>query len=137
VIFKRIAHVCLGVKDVDRSIAYYEKLGLGIRFRFTRKGSKFGAYMEVSPGSYVEMFEDPSMGPLVNNGILHFCLETDDIDAAVARLTELGVPVTPKKLGVDNSWQAWLEDPDGNKIEIHQYTPASTQFTGGTVEADW
>jgi predicted enzyme related to lactoylglutathione lyase len=74
---------------------------------------------------------------VVNNGILHFCLETDDIDAVVARLTELGVPVTPKKLGVDNSWQAWLEDPDGNKIEIHQYTPTSTQLTGGTVEADW
>ena len=135
--FKRIAHVCLSVKDLDRSIAFYQKLGLTVLFRFTRKGEKFGVYMKIDEGSFVEMFEDLDMGPVVNNGILHFALETDDIDAVVAQLTERGVACTPKKLGVDNTWQTWMEDPDGNRFEVHQYTPASTQFTGGTVEADW
>jgi catechol 2,3-dioxygenase-like lactoylglutathione lyase family enzyme len=135
--FKRIAHVCLNVKDLQRSIAFYEKLGMRIGFRFTRKGSQFGVYMEISEGNYVEMFEDTNMGQVVNNGLAHFALETDDIDAVMAQLTERGVPFTPKKLGVDNTWQIWLEDPDGNKFEVHQYTPASTQFSGGTVEADW
>jgi hypothetical protein len=55
----------------------------------------------------------------------------------MAGLEERGVAFTPKKLGVDNTRQIWLEGPDGNKFEVHQYTPTSTQFTGGTVEADW
>jgi catechol 2,3-dioxygenase-like lactoylglutathione lyase family enzyme len=135
--FTRIAHVCLNARDLERSVAWYEKMGFGIRFRFTRKGSQFGVYMVIAEGTFVEIFEDPNLGPVVNNGIAHFCLETDDIDAVVAKLTERGVAVTPKKLGVDNTWQVWLEDPDGNRFEVHQYTPASTQFSGGTVEADW
>ena len=135
--FKRIAHVCLNVKHLDRSIAFYEKLGFGVLFDFTRKGAKFGVYMKIADGNYIELFEDPNMGPVVNNGIAHFCLEADDIDAVMSELAERGVPFTPKKLGVDNTWQIWLEDPDGNKFEVHQYTPASTQFTGGSIEADW
>jgi catechol 2,3-dioxygenase-like lactoylglutathione lyase family enzyme len=135
--FKRIAHVCLNVKDLDRSIAWYEKLGLRPLFDFTRGGKRFGVYMKIAEGSFIEIFEEPELGPVVNNGLAHFCLETDDIDAVMASLTERGVAFAPKKLGVDNTYQIWLEDPDGNRFEVHQYTPASTQFSGGSVEADW
>ena len=135
--FKRIAHVCLSARDLERSVAYYEKLGFVRVFPFTRNGVVFGYYLKFAERSYLEIFEDKDLGPVVNNGILHFCLETDDIDAVMAQLAERGVAFTPKKLGVDNTWQIWLEDPDGNKFEVHQYTPASTQFLGGTVEADW
>jgi hypothetical protein len=31
-------------------------------------------------------------------------------------------------LGSDQSWQAWLADPDGNRIELHAYTPESKQL---------
>ena len=135
--FTRIAHVCLNARDLQRSVDYYEKLGFVKRFRFTRKGSTFGFYMEVCPGTYVEIFEDPKLGEVVNNGIVHFCLETDDIDKVISDLTARGVDVTPKKMGVDNTWQCWLEDPDGNRFEVHQYTETSTQRLGGDVEADW
>jgi catechol 2,3-dioxygenase-like lactoylglutathione lyase family enzyme len=136
--FTRIAHVCLNTRDLTRSVAYYEKLGFQTLFRFTRRGAEFGVYMKLSEGNFIEIFEDPAMGPVVNNGLAHFCLETADIDAVIARLTERGIPCTPKKLGVDNTWQIWLEDPDGNRFEVHQYTPASTQLGGGgSVEADW
>jgi hypothetical protein len=37
------------------------------------------------------------------------------------------VQVTNVSLGSDKSWQAWLSDPDGNKIELHQYTAESKQ----------
>ncbi len=30
-------------------------------------------------------------------------------------------------MGSDHSWQAWLSDPDGNRVELHQYTPESWQ----------
>ncbi len=135
--FTRLSHVCLSSSNLARTVAYYEKLGLTQIFGFTRNGRDFGAYMKITDGSYVEIFEDPNMGPATNTGILHFCLETDDIEATMATLTERGVSFTPKKMGVDNSWQIWLEDPDGNRFEVQEYTAESSQFSGKTVEADW
>ena len=38
-----------------------------------------------------------------------------------------GVEVSDPKLGSDRSWQAWLADPDGTRIELHGYTPDSSQ----------
>jgi lactoylglutathione lyase len=31
-------------------------------------------------------------------------------------------------LGGDQSYQAWLADPDGNRIELHQFTDKSLQI---------
>ena len=135
--FTRIAHVCLNVKDLQRSIAYYANLGFLPRFDFTRKGKHYGAYLEIAPGCYVEMFEDPSLEKPVNTGLAHFCLETADLEALIADLQRKGVEFTPKKLGCDHTWQIWLKDPDGNAFEVHQYSSQSLQLTGGTVEADW
>jgi len=135
--FKRLAHVCLHVRDLQRSLAFYSKLGFENRFRFTRKGEYFGAYLEIAEGNYLEIFEEKSLTQVVNNGLVHFCLETEDMDALTRTLAERGVEFTEKKFGADNTWQIWLTDPDGNRFEVHEYTPASTQLTGGVVEADW
>ena len=135
--FKRIAHVCLHVRDLSRALAYYERLGLCRKFGFTRNGERFGAYMEISDGNYIEMFEDKERGPVVNNGLRHFCLEAEDLDAVMRQLRERDIPHTEKKLGCDGTWQIWLEDPDGNAFEVHQYTGESAQLHGQTVEADW
>jgi len=59
------------------------------------------------------------------------------MDAAVAHIRKMGVPITDKKLGVDETWQAWTADPNGIKIELFQYTPKSAQFVGGDRVADW
>ena len=55
------------------------------------------------------------------------CLEVDDIQRAVADLRAAGAELDDPVLGSDGSWQAWLADPDGNRIELHQYTPESKQ----------
>jgi hypothetical protein len=31
---------------------------------------------------------------------------------------------------MDNSMQAWIKDPDGNDIELMEYTPTSFQTRG-------
>jgi lactoylglutathione lyase len=134
---KRIAHVCLHVKDLKRSLEYYEKLGFRLKFKFTKNGAFFGAYMEIAEGNYIEMFENKSLDKPVNTGIVHFCLETEDLDGFMAMLKKQGIPFTPKTLGCDNTYQIWLSDPDGNPFEIHAYTVESAQFSGQSVEADW
>jgi len=135
--FKRIAHICLNVKNLERSRDYYRKLGFADGFKFTRKGRDYGLYLEIADQTYIEMFEDPNLGPAVNPNLAHFCLESDDLDAFMAHLDAQGMAYTPKKMGCDFTWQIWLEDPDGNKFEIHQYSDKSAQKLGGVVEADW
>jgi catechol 2,3-dioxygenase-like lactoylglutathione lyase family enzyme len=136
--FTRIAHICINTRDLARSISYYTKLGFTVQFKFTRKGADFGAYLNISPGNYIEIFENKKLEQVVNNGITHFCLETDDIDALIGRLQRLDIGFSPKKFGCDNTWQLWLTDPDGNQFEVHQYGDTSRQLTGdGPVEADW
>lgn len=135
--FTRIAHVCLHVTDLPRSLAYYGKLGFTEVFHFTRQGRDFGRYLQIADKCYLELFEEPALGPVVNNGIAHFCLETQDLTGLMAHLDAQGVAYTQKKLGGDFTWQIWLEDPDGNKFEVHRYTDKSMQLQGGTMEADW
>jgi hypothetical protein len=42
---------------------------------------------------------------------------------------ENGYETTEKKLGSDQSWQIWTTDPNGVRIEFHQYTADSSQRT--------
>jgi len=137
-VFNKIAHVCVYVENLERSVEYYTKIGFRKRFAFNRGGKLFGIYLEFGEGNFVELFEDASRGPGAARGRLaHFCLETPDINAAMLSLEERGIEFSPKKLGCDSTYQIWLKDPDGNDFEIHQYTPNSSQLVGGDVEADW
>ena len=130
---KRLAHVCLQVRDIQKTVAFYrDGLGFPIAFSFTKKGKLKGAYFAMGDNTFVEVFEVDS--PV---GITHFCLETDDIDDFMAKASAKNIECTPKKLGCDQTWQTWLRDPDGNAFEIHQYTDQSRQFKGGECEMTW
>ena len=65
--------------------------------------------------------------PTESQSFRHICLEVDDIQAMVYQLKKKDIEVSDPKLGMDHSWQAWVADPDGNKIELHDYTPESWQ----------
>ena len=59
----------------------------------------------------------------------HICLGVDNIDNILAQLKTVGVPLTiQKKMAADLNWQAWIEDPDGNRIELMQLMPDCMQL---------
>lgn len=124
-----LAHVCFTVRDLDASLAFYcGKLGLAHAFDFTNeKGERFGVYLHAGGRSFIELFAGQLAEPAKGQSFRHICLEVDDVAAAVARLRAQGIEATAPKLGSDRSWQAWLADPDGNRIELHGYTPESRQ----------
>lgn len=124
-----IAHVCFTVNDLDASVAYYtEGLGLTVAFDFVNDaGERFGVYLQAGRRTFIELFVGEVDPPAKGQGYGHFCLEVDDLEATVAGLRGRGIDVSDPKLGSDHSWQAWLTDPDGNRIELHQYTPESKQ----------
>jgi catechol 2,3-dioxygenase-like lactoylglutathione lyase family enzyme len=124
-----LAHLCFSVKDLAAAEAFYrEKLGFRHAFDFLNdKGAKFGVYLHIGGRSFVELFTGQLAPPAKGQSYQHLCLEVDDIGRTVADLRAKGVEVTDPKLGTDHSWQAWLADPDGNRIELHHYTPESRQ----------
>ena len=126
---KAIAHVCFVCRDLDASIAFYrDKLGLKEAFDFVREnGQRFGVYLHVGGRNFVELFQGEHASGGAVPSYKHFCLEVDDIQATVAELRQKGLSTTDPSVGSDRSWQAWLTDPDGNKIELHAYTPQSKQ----------
>ena len=124
-----LAHICFIVSDLDRSAEFYrDKLGLRQAFELNlNEGAIRGLYFHVGGRTFIELFERRDKDKPVGGGSGHFCIEVADIEKTVSALRERGVEVSDVKLGVDNNYQAWITDPDGNRIELHQYTAESLQ----------
>ena len=124
-----VAHACFTVSDLERSLAFYrDGLGFTPAFDFRdENGRRFGLYLYVGGRNFIEIFEGQVGDPAEGQSFRHICLEVDDIQATVKTLRERGVEVSDPKLGKDQSYQAWITDPDGNRFELHQYTPESWQ----------
>ena len=121
-------HVAIRVKDIDRSLDFYvNKLGFGEMFRLDKDGALWIVYLRVTDDQYVELFPGGEGERAPNTeavGYNHMCFTVDDIDAVIERLADRGVPLSrPKKVAIDRNAQIWVEDPDGNRIEMMQMSP--------------
>ncbi len=124
----RILHTMLRVGDLDQSLAFYtEVLGMRLLRRTDYPEGKFtlafvgfqdereGAVLELTQNWGVEKYE-------IGSGYGHVALEVDDATAACAEIKRRGGKVTreagPMKHG--STVIAFVEDPDGYKIELIQ-----------------
>ena len=127
-----IAHVAIRVKDVDRSLDFYVgKLGMREMMRLDRDGGLWLLYLRITDTQFLEVFPE-GVGERAAEreavGFNHICLEVGDIDAALRELQTAGVAlIRDKQMGADGNWQAWIEDPDGHRIELMQMMPDSLQ----------
>lgn len=134
---KAIAHICIFAKDLDRTRTFYcTHLGLKKKFDFLRDGRVVGYYFQINEHNFIEVFQSDDAFP-PESQIKHLCLQIDDIDKTIQALRQCGIDITDKKMGCDNSWQAWLTDPNGIKIELHEYTEKSGQITGTDCVVDF
>ena len=132
---KQLAHLCIQTRDLEATERFYrDALGCEKAFEFLRQNKWFGFYLKLGHNSFIEVFEGETSEP---GNINHLALEVEDIDDAIRRVKEHGYEIGEKKLGCDNTWQVWLKDPNGVRIELQQYTTKSLQFVGGTCIADW
>ena len=124
----RLGHLVLKVRDIDRSLAFYTEV-LGMRLlrrqdypegRFTLA---FVGYCEESDGAVLELTHNwDTTSYELGNGYGHVALAVDDAYAACAEIKARGGKVTreagPMKHGT--TVIAFVEDPDGYKIELIQ-----------------
>lgn len=109
-----VHHVALNVADLDEALAFYTGR-LGLERRDDRPDLGFpGAWLDAG-GEQLHLIEaevPPARGQ-------HFAVRVEDIAAAIAELRAAGVEVTDP-IPIGTALQAFLHDPSGNQIELHQ-----------------
>ena len=129
-----IGHIALKVHDLDRSLDFYrDRLGFAEMMRINYPdGRLWLVYLRVTDTQFIEIFpgaENERAPGWDGNAITHVCLEVDDLDAVVAQVEKAGIKLLiEKKIAGDGNRQAWIEDPDGNRIEFMQMLPGSMQL---------
>ena len=127
-------HAAIKVTDIDRSLDYWrDRMGFPEMLRLNHDdGSLWLVYLRITDDQYLEIFPgaENDRAPGWNaNGVNHLCFAIDDLDATVQRITDAGVDLlSPIKMGADGNRQAWIEDPDGNRIELMEMAPDCLQL---------
>ncbi len=153
--FKTLMHISFFAKDLNVIKDFYEnKLGLKVKMAVKYKAylnqPSSGyynqalktpedyciLYFEIAPMQFIEFFPffeglEPHDKPFTHVGYSHFGVIVDDIHKTRDEFVEKGVKIlTEPKIGNSHTWQMWIEDPEGNKIEFMQYTEQSYQVVG-------
>ena len=138
---RKLAHLNFVTNDLERIIDFYvNKLGMDIRFTLNNKEDKpFGYYFACGDTTFLEFFDQAMAAEVWGGNVVelsigarykHFCLEVTGLNEFCTMLKTKGVNVSEISIGMDNSRQAWINDPDGNRIELMEYGPSSLQLTG-------
>ena len=104
-----------------------------IEYALAHPGLPLITYVEMAQRQFLEFFyvyEDLAQpGDLAGKyGYQHLSIEVEDIHEAWDALVANGIqPDTEISMGPDRTWQFWIHDPEGNRIEMMQYTPQSLQ----------
>jgi len=120
----KFLHTCYRIGDIDRSVAFYEKLGFEESGRMPIGDEAINVFMNL-PG------EDPILELTYNHGVTdyehgtgynHIALLVDDLDATLERLATEGIEPEkpPYRPGgrTEGHFICFLRDPDGYRIEL-------------------
>lgn len=136
---KQLAHINFFSDKAKELLDFYvNQLGLTVKFTLNHdNGAPFGWYIDCGSRSFIEIFDQQGAveqwgGQVAElkrgNLYRHLCFEVQDIEGYRQSLIDKGLNVTPIRVGMDHSKQAWIKDPDGNDIELMEYTPQSYQI---------
>ncbi len=138
---RQLAHTCFFTDRPEAMIKFYEA-GLGLPVKFTLKndaGQVMGYYFECGHATFIEVFNQ-SLAVKQWGGQIealkpaslyrHLCFEVTGLEDFKRTLEARGISVSDITMGIDHSRQAWITDPDGNAIELMEYTSRSRQLGG-------
>jgi catechol 2,3-dioxygenase-like lactoylglutathione lyase family enzyme len=121
-------HVAFQVGNMDAAIQFYvEKLGFTLSSRAVNQEEREEFAFVALGDLRLELIQDLSRAAYQKPGIEppycpHLAIETDNMERAVARLREKGVPIVRGPLVIEDevTW-VYLADPDNNVLEYVQW----------------
>lgn len=100
---------------------------------------KWFVYLEWMDGYFIELFNtytaqvENKVDAVNNYGYTHFAFVVDDVEKFYQELLDKGaeeyIDRTPEP-AIDGNYNIWIHDPDGNPMEVQQYTSDSMQLGG-------
>ena len=129
----RILHTMLRVGDLNKSIAFYtEVLGMKLLRRTDYPEGKFTlafvGYQDESAGAVIELTHNWGVEKYeIGTGYWHIAIEVDDARKTCELVKQRGGKVVREAGPMKHSTTviAFIEDPDGYKIEFIQKKPAA------------
>lgn len=142
-----ITHCSFFCKDYEKMLTFYRDI-MGLEFMFTLRnedGTPWITYLKVADRQFVELFNTTYSGDnkWASTSFSHLALVVDDIFETAHTLESKGVVLTKGPKDVSEIWRipyvsdsmtvacgsrvAWVQDPEGNEIELMEYTPISVQ----------
>jgi lactoylglutathione lyase len=120
-----LIHTCYRITDPERSLAFYEALGLEKRRELPIREEAVNYFLGVpgKDGPELELtynFETPEGGYHVGTGYGHIALTVDDLDATLAELAEKGIEPErpPYTVRAGGSRICFVRDPDSYRVEL-------------------
>jgi catechol 2,3-dioxygenase-like lactoylglutathione lyase family enzyme len=125
---RAIDHVVLTVRDVERTLSFYQQ-ALGMRAVSFGEGRRALSFGEQKLNLHLAGREFEPKAQVPTPGSVDLCLLTDDpIDEVVAHLRRAGVAIElgpVAKTGARRPLRSiYFRDPDGNLIEIANELPS-------------
>jgi lactoylglutathione lyase len=120
--FNGIDHLNLTVSNLKNSIDFYNKL-FGLRvFEEALYNGIPHAIIGKENGLFLCLYEAKSDLSLQKNRINHFGIHINEFDKTFRKVKNSGVPINYYGIIIyPNSRSFYIEDPDGNKIELTEY----------------
>ena len=111
---KNINHITYNVRNKDAALKWYtETLGLQQIPKMVDSDRLY--WLQLPSGAMVHIIENPDAPSAPSH---HTAFEVDDLDAARSAVMAKGVDVTEIQTRHDGQRACYLEDPDGNRIEL-------------------
>ncbi len=135
----RTLHFGLRVADLDRSLAFYTAVGYEIVGNVPETTLGHLTMLKLPGDEFVtiELVHNPNEAEAHDGSRLtHFVIHVESMDVALTELAARGIdaetPTSPD--GSADFRTTWIDDPDGNRIELVQW-PAG--HADGMSAADW
>ena len=118
-----LIHTCYRVSDLDRAVAFYERLGFEEVGRLPIRDEATNVYMGL-PGdgprlelTYNHGHDEPYD---LGTGYGHIAITTEDLDGALERLATQGIQPErePYSVSEGGSRICFVQDPDGYRVEL-------------------
>ena len=131
----RIDHVVVWVRDLERSMAFYEALGFEIdktTLAEHRAGSLPFVAARAGPNSAIDLRPDPNWTPIEREkgNMQHVNVTVDGIDdirILVDGLAQRGLKPDFEPVIQAGAWRIDIYDPDNNRIEMALSVPAAAK----------
>jgi lactoylglutathione lyase len=125
----RLLHTMIYVSDVDRALAFYcGRLGMSVQADRSAAPGRRSVFIGYGPERETNLLEictdpDPDIQDRAK-AFGHLAVQVADVAQACETLARAGVPVTREaRKAQSGALIAFIEDPDGYRIELIQPAP--------------